>query len=58
MWLAVVATVVTGALLYKLFFAPQKDFWRKYGIRLIDPSSAASSLDVLMGRKSLVDADN
>lgn len=58
MWFVIIATVIIGVLLYKLFLAPQKDFWKQYGIRQIEPSVAVSSLDILMGRKSLIDADN
>ncbi len=60
MLFAVLFTVFIGALLYKLFFAPQNNFWKKYGVRQIDTSAAASALDfdIVLGKKSMSDCDD
>ncbi len=58
MLFALLFTVVIGALIYKLFFAPQNNFWKKYGVRQIDTSAAAGPLDIILGRKSMSDCDD
>lgn len=58
MWFALIATVVIGGLIYKLFFSGTKDYWKQYGVRQIDTSPAASNFELVLGKKLMTDADD
>jgi len=59
MWVALIAVVVIGALAYKLLLSgSSKKIFIENGIREIDTSVAVSKLEIALGRKSMIDADN
>lgn len=58
MWIALVAAITIGALLYKLLLSSPKNYWKTYGVREIDTSPAVSSLDILLSRKPMTVADD